>query len=72
MNKIFLCLKIIFISHLSLHADEKWIEGTSQPRERITISSPVDEVVEEVLVEEGDNVSKGAVSYTHLTLPTKG
>ena len=61
MNKIFLCLKIIFISHLSLHADEKWIEGTSQPRERITISSPVDEVVEEVLVEEGDNVSKGDV-----------
>mgnify|MGYP001175758758 CR=1 FL=1 len=49
MNKIFLCLKIIFISHLSLHADEKWIEGTSQPRERITISSPVDEVVEEEL-----------------------
>ena len=61
MNKIFLCLKIIFISHLLLHADEKWIEGTSQPRERITISSPVDEVVEEVLVEEGDNVSKGDV-----------
>ena len=61
MNQIFLCLKIIFISHLSLHADEKWIEGTSQPRERITISSPVDEVVEEVLVEEGDNVSKGDV-----------
>ena len=61
MNKIFLCLKIIFISHLSLYADEKWIEGTSQPRERITISSPVDEVVEEVLVEEGDNVSKGDV-----------
>ena len=61
MKKIFLCLKIIFISHLSLHADEKWIEGTSQPRERITISSPVDEVVEEVLVEEGDNVSKGDV-----------
>ena len=46
---------------MSLHADEKWIEGTSQPRERITISSPVDEVVEEVLVEEGDNVSKGDV-----------
>ena len=44
-----------------LYADEKWIEGTSQPRERITISSPVDEVVEEVLVEEGDNVSKGDV-----------
>ena len=61
MNKIFLCLKIIFISHLSLYAEEKWIEGTSQPRERITISSPVDEVVEEVLVEEGDNVSKGDV-----------
>ena len=61
MTKIFLCLKIIFISHLSLYADEKWIEGTSQPRERITISSPVDEVVEEVLVEEGDNVSKGDV-----------
>lgn len=46
---------------MSLHADEKWIEGTSQPRERITISSPVDEVVEEVLVEEGDSVSKGDV-----------
>ena len=44
-----------------MFADEKWIEGTSQPRERITISSPVEEVVEEVLVEEGDSVSKGDV-----------
>lgn len=61
MNRSFLCLKVIFISHLSLFADEKWIEGTSQPRERITISSPVEEVVEEVLVEEGDSVSKGDV-----------
>lgn len=61
MNRNFLCLKVIFISHLSLFADEKWIEGTSQPRERITISSPVEEVVEEVLVEEGDSVSKGDV-----------
>ena len=61
MNRSFLCLKVIIISHLSLFADEKWIEGTSQPRERITISSPVEEVVEEVLVEEGDSVSKGDV-----------
>ena len=61
MNKKFLCIAVFFTSHLSLIAEEEWIEGTSQPRERITISSPVEEVVEEVLVEEGDDVIKGDV-----------
>ena len=42
-------------------AEDVWIEGTAQPKERITISSPVEEVVEEVFVEEGDNVVKGDV-----------
>ena len=44
-----------------MFADEKWIEGTSQPRERITISSPVEEDVEGAEIEEGDSVSKGDV-----------
>ena len=61
MNKKFLYLTVFFTSHLSLIAEEEWIEGTSQPKERITISSPVEEVVEEVLVEEGDDVIKGDV-----------
>ncbi len=38
-----------------------WVEGTSQPYERITISSPVEEIVESVEVEEGDVVEKGSV-----------
>ncbi|MGJ8697969.1 MAG: efflux RND transporter periplasmic adaptor subunit [Verrucomicrobiaceae bacterium] len=41
-----------------------WVEGTSQPSERITISSPVEEIVESVEVVEGDVVEKGAVLAT--------
>ena len=44
-----------------------WIEGTSQPEERITISSPVEEIVETVPVKEGQVVDKGAVLATLLS-----
>lgn len=39
----------------------QWVEGTTHAMERITISSPVEEIVEEVLVKEGQIVEKGAV-----------
>lgn len=58
----------IFLSLLLLTAPltmaETWIEGTSQPYERITISSPVEEIVESVSVHEGQIVQKGAVLAT--------
>jgi membrane fusion protein (multidrug efflux system) len=41
-----------------------WVEGTSQPAERITISSAVEEIVESVAVEEGDVVEKDHVLAT--------
>ncbi|YCM45022.1 efflux RND transporter periplasmic adaptor subunit [Verrucomicrobiaceae bacterium 227] len=41
-----------------------WVEGTSQPSERITISSPVEEIVESVQVIEGNVVEKGATLAT--------
>jgi RND family efflux transporter MFP subunit len=37
------------------------IEGTAMAWERITISSPVEEIVAEVMVDEGDAVAKGDV-----------
>lgn len=37
------------------------VEGTALAWERITISSPVEEIVSEVMVEEGDHVDKGQV-----------
>jgi membrane fusion protein (multidrug efflux system) len=37
------------------------VEGTTMAWERITISSPVEEIVAEVIVEEGDKVAKGDV-----------
>ena len=47
----------------SSHGDQ-WVEGTSQPKERITISSPVEEIVESVPVKEGQVVEEGAVLAT--------
>lgn len=41
-----------------------WIEGTTQPAARITISSPVEEIVESVAVQEGDIVEKGGTLAT--------
>jgi membrane fusion protein (multidrug efflux system) len=43
---------------------EIWVEGTSQPLERITISSPVEEIVEKVNVVEKDVVKEGEVLAT--------
>jgi len=42
-------------------APPEWVEGTTHAMERITISSPVEEIVGEVMVKEGDVVEKGAV-----------
>ncbi len=50
---------LCMLSSLSVSA-ETWVEGTSQPQERITISSPVEEIVESVSVKEGDVVAAGA------------
>ena len=61
MMKYFIFLIFIFLAVISSSAEDVWIEGTAQPKERITISSPVEEVVEEVFVEEGDKVVKGDV-----------
>ena len=49
---------------MPLASADVWIEGTSQPAERITISSPVEEIVEAVQVKEGDVVEEGAVLAT--------
>ncbi len=43
----------------SLLAEIRWVEGISQPMERITVSSPVEEIVEKVEVSEGDIVEAG-------------
>ena len=53
-----------FVGCISLSLADVWVEGTSQPAERITISSPVEEIVESVSVEEGDIVAKGATLAT--------
>lgn len=54
---------IFFVSAPWLWADV-WVEGSSQPSKRITISSPVEEIVESVAVKEGDLVKKGSVLAT--------
>jgi len=40
---------------------QSWVEGSSQPFDRITISSPVEDIVDRVLVEEGDAVQAGDI-----------
>ncbi|MDA7535743.1 efflux RND transporter periplasmic adaptor subunit [Akkermansiaceae bacterium] len=52
------------LSQVPVLGQENWIEGTSQPAERITISSPVEEIVETVPVKEGQVVEAGAVLAT--------
>lgn len=42
-------------------AGEKYVEGSTMAWERITISSPVEEIVDDVMVEEGQTVKKGDV-----------
>lgn len=49
---------------LSASFAQVWVEGTCQPAARITISSPVEEIVESVSVEEGDIVEAGATLAT--------
>ncbi|MDQ8183545.1 efflux RND transporter periplasmic adaptor subunit [Pelagicoccus sp. SDUM812005] len=45
----------------TLLAETRWVEGISQPMERITVSSPVEEIVKTVSVTEGDEVEAGQV-----------
>lgn len=52
---------VLLASGPALSGAEEWVEGTTHAMERITISSPVEEIVEEVLVKEGDVVEQGAV-----------
>lgn len=40
---------------------QDWVEGSSQPFDRITISSPVEDFVDRVMVDEGDTVQAGQV-----------
>ena len=57
---ILVCLSGCILPSLA----QVWIEGTSQPAARITISSPVEEIVESVAVQEGDIVEKGGTLAT--------
>jgi len=41
--------------------EAKWFDGISQPLERITVSSPVEEIVKDVYVSEGQLIEAGAV-----------
>lgn len=58
-------LGLIIMSVLGCHglavaqSSEDVLEGTAMAWERITVSSPVEEIVAEVMVEEGDRVEKG-------------
>lgn len=57
----FFVTTLMLLCWVTVSRADVWIEGTSQPAERITISSPVEEIVDEVLVEEGDLVAKDQV-----------
>lgn len=49
------------LAMLPAQGADEWVEGTTHPMERITISSPVEEIVGEVFVKEGEVVEEGAV-----------
>lgn len=63
MNRILVIL-VCLSGCISPSLAQVWIEGTSQPAARITISSPVEEIVESVAVQEGDIVEKGGTLAT--------
>jgi len=63
MIRYFITLCVPFTLVLPTLADV-WLEGVSQPAERITVSSPVEEIVASVSVKEGEVVEKGAVLAT--------
>ena len=63
VNRILITL-VCLSGCISASLAQIWVEGTSQPTARITISSPVEEIVESVSVEEGDLVEKGATLAT--------
>ena len=63
MYRYFITIPVFSLWVSVAHADV-WVEGTSQPADRITISSPVEEIVESVSVKEGDVVEKDHVLAT--------
>ena len=63
MYRFFIIVQVLACWVPLSHADV-WVEGTSQPAERITISSPVEEIVASVSIEEGDVVEKDHVLAT--------
>jgi RND family efflux transporter MFP subunit len=63
VNRILVIL-ICLAGCISPSLAQVWIEGTTQPAARITISSPVEEIVESVAVQEGDIVEKGGTLAT--------
>ena len=63
VNRILVIL-IFLAGCISPSLAQVWIEGTSQPAARITVSSPVEEIVESVAVQEGDIVEKGGTLAT--------
>lgn len=54
----------ISVFWMSVCYADVWVEGASQPEERITISSAVEEIVDSVSVKEGDVVEQGQVLAT--------
>lgn len=63
MNRTLITIVFLLCS-IAISLAQVWVEGTSQPAARITISSPVEEIVESVDVEEGDVVKKGTILAT--------
>lgn len=63
MNRFFIIIQI-FVCWVSVCHADVWVEGSSQPEERITISSAVEEIVDSVAVKEGDVVVEGQVLAT--------
>jgi membrane fusion protein, multidrug efflux system len=55
------CLLSSLLAAGLARAEGVWVEGSSQPYERITISSPVEDFVGRVLVAEGDTVEAGQI-----------
>lgn len=49
-------------------AQAEWIDGISQPLERITVSSPVEEIVKDVYVVEGQAIKAGHVMAELLSV----
>lgn len=60
MKPLLFTLTMVATAIVPLPAHE-WVEGSTQPYQRITLSSPVEDIVDRVLVEEGDIVKEGDI-----------